>query len=92
MNAGCRASARLRPAPIVSNAHAAQQVDRVEQRFPAPIHRVIARHRHDVEPAIGEHRCHRGRQAAVAATGTRVQRAALGINPLDLCEADVGAR
>jgi hypothetical protein len=75
----CRTTCLRKVAPDADrpNASIAQQVDRVEQRLPTPIHRVVARHRHDVKAAIAEHRCHRWREAAVAATGMRLQRAAL---------------
>jgi hypothetical protein len=36
------------------DAHASQQLDCVEQRLCTSIHRVIAGHRGDVEPAIGD--------------------------------------
>ena len=49
------------------NASIAQQLDGVEQGLTTPVHRVVARHRYDVESAIDEYRRHRRRQPAVAA-------------------------
>ena len=80
----------IAPAADSLDPHAAQQLDGVEQRFRTPIHRVIARHRRDIEAAVGEDRGHVRWKAAVSAA-IPLQLTAFRIGSFDLRKADVGA-
>ena len=67
----------------------AQELYGVEKGIAAPVHRMVTRHRHDIEAAIAEDRCHVRLAPAVPSTGMDLQATTLRVDPLALAEADV---
>ena len=64
--------------------------NRIQQSIRAPVHRMVAGNRDDIEAAIGKHGCHMRLERLVRYAGMKLKRAAQGVQAFTLRQPDIG--